>query len=550
MQIPSISHIAKGLRALPTPQFCSVVSTSTDIYTNLSIEETIRETLPFRDVVNGTPSHTPLTVGQDEFRTSLEKKLSAATSTPSKLHFTDQIASLDAPVVGLLYSYINTPCVVIGRNQNPWKEVSMGGLTESASQPNPVRLARRNSGGGTVYHDTGNVCFSFMSHRSVYDPARSIELVRQYLLHRFPMIQPSDLSTTKRNDLFLNGKKITGSAMKITAKGCYHHCTLLVSSDRSSLGKYLRPSNSWDRIITTSVDSVRSPVTTLAMELGQEAIVAHVGSGAPLSEGVCPVAAALQHDFAEFFASSEVPRDVLLGASQVDTVPNVWKEGMAAKEATSEYLQSLPSGNGGKIDKVGASLDDEAVLLKHNQYTTASWQLLDSTPKFKTFISIDLVDLMAGTDAVEFLQDRKGLEMITTVEKGVIKEIAVRLVEPDVDADVVNSSWIGTVLTTLFEGIAVRSSKGSESGGVALPVSFIDQLLDMDNMAQAAIRAERSGGGLHVGSGIARRKERIEQTKQIGLAAPSDAIPEFISNDDCWLLLQAVVRAWEHKNAW
>ena len=57
--------------------------------------------------------------------------------------------------------YRNSPCVVVGRHQNPWTEAAVPVLRERG-----IALARRNSGGGTVYHDTGNINLSFLTHKA------------------------------------------------------------------------------------------------------------------------------------------------------------------------------------------------------------------------------------------------------------------------------------------------------------------------------------------------------------------------------------------------
>ncbi|KAG5510970.1 hypothetical protein JKF63_06472 [Porcisia hertigi] len=157
----------------------------------------------------------------------------------------------------LLLLYVNRPCVVVGRNQNIFQEVS---LRRAAADG--VSVARRASGGGTVFHDEGNLCLSFLSHRTRYAPEKTIQLVRLGLCACYA-IDPARLTTTGRHDLFLDGKKISGSAMRVQRDITYHHCTLLVDTPRASLGRYLHPEGDYVAFNTSSVGSVRSPVTTL-----------------------------------------------------------------------------------------------------------------------------------------------------------------------------------------------------------------------------------------------------------------------------------------------
>ena len=76
-------------------------------------------------------------------------------------------------------------------------------------------------------------------------------------------IDPARLTSTGRHDLFLDHKKITGSAMRVQRDIAYHHCTLLVDTPRTLLGRYLHPEGDYVDFQTSSIGSVRSPVTTL-----------------------------------------------------------------------------------------------------------------------------------------------------------------------------------------------------------------------------------------------------------------------------------------------
>ncbi|GET86117.1 lipoate-protein ligase-like [Leishmania tarentolae] len=158
----------------------------------------------------------------------------------------------------LLLFYVNHPCVVVGRNQNIFQEVS---LRRAAADG--VCVARRVSGGGAVFHDTGNLCFSFITHRHHYAPEKTIQLVRLGLSASYA-IDAARLTTTGRHDLFLDGRKITGSAMRVQRDIAYHHCTLLVDTPHASVGRYLHPEGDYVAFKTSAVGSVRSPVTSLA----------------------------------------------------------------------------------------------------------------------------------------------------------------------------------------------------------------------------------------------------------------------------------------------
>lgn len=102
-----------------------------------------------------------------------------------------------------------------------------------------IDIARRGSGGGAVYHDVGNLCLSLFTHRTQYDPAWLISFLTHALgslLH----VPFSLFTTTSRHDLFVNERKVTGSAMRVQRDIAMHHCTLLVNSDLSRIGRLLQ----------------------------------------------------------------------------------------------------------------------------------------------------------------------------------------------------------------------------------------------------------------------------------------------------------------------
>ncbi|CAG0908940.1 unnamed protein product, partial [Cyprideis torosa] len=97
--------------------------------------------------------------------------------------------------------------------------------------PPQIPLARRNSGGGTVYHDRGNLCLTFFSAREDYDREGNLGMVAEAVKDAFGI----DLAVNQRQDIEVLGKKVSGTAAKLASKKAYHHCTLLVNADRENL---------------------------------------------------------------------------------------------------------------------------------------------------------------------------------------------------------------------------------------------------------------------------------------------------------------------------
>ncbi|WWC61224.1 uncharacterized protein I303_103804 [Kwoniella dejecticola CBS 10117] len=161
----------------------------------------------------------------------------------------------DQPV---LFLYRNFPCVVIGRNQNPWKETTPHHLREAG-----IPLVRRRSGGGTVFHDLGNTNFSIILPRLLFTRSHGAELVSRAIRDRLGIEQ---CTINERNDVIIKDgtrelKMSQPSPYKIIQHRAYHHGTMLISSSLNELGKSLR-SNS-PNMQTKSILSHRSPVTTL-----------------------------------------------------------------------------------------------------------------------------------------------------------------------------------------------------------------------------------------------------------------------------------------------
>jgi lipoate---protein ligase len=134
-----------------------------------------------------------------------------------------------------LLLYVNAPCVVVGRNQNPWAEVPA-----RASLDGGLPVLRRASGGGAVYQDGGNLNWSFIVPRPRHDREGELALVVD-ALREFGI----ELAAGKRGALFVAGEgpfkgaKVSGTARRLQAERVLHHGTLLIDADLSRLSSSL-----------------------------------------------------------------------------------------------------------------------------------------------------------------------------------------------------------------------------------------------------------------------------------------------------------------------
>jgi len=151
-----------------------------------------------------------------------------------------------------LYLWQNANTVVIGRNQNPWKECNIKALVGDEG-----KLARRLSGGGAVYHDLGNLNFTFIMNKKYYDIRK-----QQLVIIDALMKQGIDAVFSGRNDMLIDGRKFSGHAYYDNGTNAYHHGTILVDTNFKKMSTYLNPSA--EKIQSKSVESVRSRVINIA----------------------------------------------------------------------------------------------------------------------------------------------------------------------------------------------------------------------------------------------------------------------------------------------
>ena len=184
--------------------------------------------------------------------------LSTSTDIFTNLAFEDIIynkSTFSAKQGKILFIWRDKPCVVVGRHQNPWTEVCLDSSFASGTM-----ICRRNSGGGTVYHDMGNINLSFMSCKKYYNRRNNLMFISHCLKNRYDI----QTAISDREDLILesSGEKVSGTASKLASKNAYHHCTLLVSVNLNNMRKVIKKTPSLF-LKSNATPSVRSPVKNL-----------------------------------------------------------------------------------------------------------------------------------------------------------------------------------------------------------------------------------------------------------------------------------------------
>lgn len=151
-----------------------------------------------------------------------------------------------------LFLWRNRQTVVIGTNQNPYSECDVDTLLKEGGH-----LARRRTGGGSVYHDLGNLNFSFIADKKIFDVNRQMTVIQKALLN-----YGLETEVSGRNDITYQGRKFSGNAFAKTKYQGLHHGTILIRTDGEKLQKYLKVKP--EKLHKHGVKSVASRVINLS----------------------------------------------------------------------------------------------------------------------------------------------------------------------------------------------------------------------------------------------------------------------------------------------
>ena len=151
-----------------------------------------------------------------------------------------------------MYLWKNQQTVVIGYNQNPYSECNVQLLLDEGGH-----LMRRGTGGGAVYHDLGNINFSFIADKSLYDVKKQLSVIQEALLSYGLQTEISG-----RNDLTCEGRKFSGNAFAKGQRNNLHHGTILIKTDGAMMQRYLIVDKA--KLMKNGVKSVASRVINLS----------------------------------------------------------------------------------------------------------------------------------------------------------------------------------------------------------------------------------------------------------------------------------------------
>lgn len=162
----------------------------------------------------------------------------------------------------LLLFYYEEPCIIVGRNQNTMEEINQKYVEE-----NNIRVTRRLSGGGAVYQDLGNLCFSFVVDSSS-EEFGDFKSFTQPIVDALHQMGATSAEVSGRNDILVDGKKFSGNAMYTRNGKTFSHGTLMLDVDLNVVSSALNVPE--DKIKSKGIKSVRSRVTNLKPYLSDQ----------------------------------------------------------------------------------------------------------------------------------------------------------------------------------------------------------------------------------------------------------------------------------------
>ena len=166
---------------------------------------------------------------------------------------------LDEPI---LLFYINDDSIIIGKNQNTYEEVN----TEYVEE-NGVKVVRRFSGGGAVYHDLGVLCYCFIT-KDDGDSFRNFKKFTQPVINALHKMGVEDAELKGRNDLVIGEKKFSGNAMYSKNGRMTSHGTLMFDSKIDAVVSALKPKK--HKLESKGIKSIRSRVTNIVPYMADE----------------------------------------------------------------------------------------------------------------------------------------------------------------------------------------------------------------------------------------------------------------------------------------
>ncbi|WP_137598065.1 lipoate--protein ligase [Paucilactobacillus kaifaensis] len=161
-------------------------------------------------------------------------------------------ADLSEPI---LYFYINSPCIILGRYQNAYEEINQQYVSD-----HNIIITRRTSGGGAVFDDLGNVSFSFIT-KDDGDAVGNFARFTEPVLEALHQLGAVNAQLSGRNDLQIDGKKFSGNAMHAQNGRLFAHGTLMYDVDLTQIEHALNVPK--DKIASKGIKSVHSRVTNL-----------------------------------------------------------------------------------------------------------------------------------------------------------------------------------------------------------------------------------------------------------------------------------------------